>query len=97
MLKRNIDKHTRSAEAKLRILRHIAQHGSITLKSAMGYVAFPDYSFKTPQGAAFAVARIAREMFEDGLITDWLCHGPHGIQITQVGRFVLSKATAEKA
>ena len=58
MSKRNIDKHTRSSEAKLRILRHIAQHGPITLKSAMGYAAFPNYSFKTPQGAAFSVSGI---------------------------------------
>ena len=97
MMKRNIGKHTRSAEAKLRILRHIAHHGPITFKSAMGYVAYPDYSFKTPQGAAFAVSRIAREMFDDGLITEWLCRAPYGIQITQVGRFVLAKANGGKA
>lgn len=92
MSKRNIDKHTRNSEAKLRILRHIAQHGPITLKSSMGYAAFPDYSFKTPQGAAFSVSRIAREMCKDGLITNWMCHRDHGIQITQVGRFVLANA-----
>jgi hypothetical protein len=83
-MKRNFDKHTHIGDAKLRILRHIKQHGPITFKSQMGYVAFPDYNFKTPQGAAFSVSKIANEMFKEGLISDWLCHGS-GIKITAAG------------
>jgi len=49
-MKHNFEKHTHIIETKLRILRHIKKNGPITFKSQMGYAAFPDYNFKTPQG-----------------------------------------------
>lgn len=36
--------------------------------SALGFVAYPGYSFKAPQGAALAVAKLARSMQDRGLI-----------------------------
>lgn len=83
-MKRNIEKHTNIIEAKLRILREIKQNGPIAFKSHMGYAAFPDYNFKTPQGAAFSVSKIANEMKKEKLISDWLCQGA-GINITEAG------------
>lgn len=96
MKRRNLDKHTTNAVAKMRILRHIVLHGPITLKSQMGYVAYPDYSFKSPQAAAFAVARLAAEMHRDKLINQRFCIGD-GVQITQIGRAAIAAAEEMKS
>lgn len=56
--KRNLGKHTDESVIVYRILNEMSQHGSM-LKSAMGRVAYPDYNFKAPQGAAFAIAKVA--------------------------------------
>ena len=70
--KRNVGKHTDAAEAKLNILRFLALHcpdaGRPAAKSTIGYAAYPGYSFKAPQGAAFAVAKLVSELERDALI-----------------------------
>lgn len=74
--KRNIDMHTSADDAKRNILLGLldSKHGAN--KSGLGYMAYPDYSFKAPQGAAFAVAKIARQLEDDKLIqTHYTYHG----------------------
>lgn len=75
--KRNFDKHTDAELAKARItvmldgLYRAAAKGrypSLVGKAALGYCAFPSYSFRAPQGAAFSVAKIVRELERDGLV-----------------------------
>jgi hypothetical protein len=94
---RNIDKHTDADTVKLNILAHLEKHGrngeTLFIKSNLGYAGFPDYDFKAPQGAAFAVARIVREMEDDGLVhyhvrgdINW------GYAITVKGREFLKRA-----
>ena len=59
MMKRNIGKSISAGAAKENILRLLSSGGDLnqpTRKSAIGYAAFPEYNFKTPQGAAFSVA-----------------------------------------
>lgn len=72
MMKRNIGMHTSADDAKKNILAYLAQHcadaSSLASKSTLGYVAYPGYSFKSPQGAAFAVAKIVSELEGDGLV-----------------------------
>jgi hypothetical protein len=63
--KRNIGMHTSADDAKRNILLGLLKSKYGTNKSGLGYLAYPDYSFKAPQGAAFAVAKIARQL-EDG-------------------------------
>lgn len=73
-MKRNIDKHTSVEDAKNNILKGLMR-GHSTKKSGLGYLAFPDYTFKWSQGAAFSVAKIVRGMQQDGLLTlDWSDH-----------------------
>jgi len=73
LYKRNEGKHTSAAEAKRNILLHLHRNGVTDSlagisKSALGFAAFPDYDFARPQGAAFAVAKVVRELEEDGLV-----------------------------
>ena len=42
-------------------------------KSGMGYAAYPDYRIRTPQGAAFSIAKVSRMMLEDKLIAWGRC------------------------
>lgn len=90
-MKRNIDKYTSSDAAKRNILVGLLKGG--TSKSGLGFHAFPDYNFKAPQGAAFAVAKIAKQMEDDGLIkTTYLYHGDeymgYSIKLTEAGRLL---------
>ena len=39
-------------------------------KSFIGFAAFPESKIRTPQGAAFAAARITNEMLSDNLIVE---------------------------
>lgn len=84
----NYDKRTDTATARRLILKGLllfAPH-HCAIKSTLGYLAFPDYHFNSPQAAAFSVAKIARDMREEGLITSsW-----HGWKITQKGRDMLA-------
>ena len=64
-MKRNIGMTTNADHAKENILRFLASGADMnqpTRKSAIGYAAFPGYSFNAPQGAAFSVAALVREM-----------------------------------
>lgn len=73
-MKRNIDMHTPAEAAKRNILTHLARvsrdHRNPSAKAVIGKAAFPEYDFKRPQGAAFAVAKLVRELEDDGLV----CH-----------------------
>jgi hypothetical protein len=74
--KRNVDKETNADVLKLNILAGLVL-GQFTdssrgvSKSELGYMAFPDYNFAWPQGAAFAVAKIARQLSDAGLIRNY--------------------------
>ena len=71
-MKRNLGRHTSAEETKRNILVFLAQHCTdatrLAAKSTIGYAAYPDYSFKAPQGAAFAVAKIVSELEREGLV-----------------------------
>lgn len=78
--KRNLDRHTSAEQAENNILTALSKWGATSGEhcrslSAIGYVAFPGYDFRMPQGAAFAVARIVRSMEKRGLVRyhcdDW--------------------------
>lgn len=89
MMKRNIGMSTSASTAKENILRLLASGGDLnqpTRKSAIGYAAFPDYNFKTPQGAAFSVAALVREMEDDGLVRYASTSYSTGYVITSKGR-----------
>ena len=89
MMKRNIGMSTSASTAKENILRLLASGDDLnqpTRKSAIGYAAFPDYNFKTPQGAAFSVAAIVREMEDDGLVRYASTSYSTGYVITSKGR-----------
>lgn len=66
--KRNIERHTSADDARRNILIGLLASDYGTNKSGLGYFAYPDYIFKAPQGAAFAVAKIARQLEDDKLI-----------------------------
>lgn len=88
-MKRNHDKHTDAGQAKRNILEHCAQYHTSSrapaMKSQLGYAAFPDYQFKAPQGAAFSVAKLVRELEKDGLLHhSWTGHAS-GYYITAKG------------
>lgn len=93
---RNIDKYTTAQEAKSNSLRSLAALRADTLanKSSLGYAAFPGYSFKAPQGAAFAAARLVRELKDEKLVR-WIStsepYSRYGYMITPKGREWLSK------
>jgi hypothetical protein len=70
--RRNIDRHTSAAQVEANILEHLRKH-NITWRdgvplSTLGYVGFPDYDFRWPQGAALAVSRIVRDMTRRGVL-----------------------------
>ena len=88
-MKRNIGKSTSAGAAKENILRLLSSGGDLnqpTRKSAIGYAAFPDYKFKAPQGAAFSVAAIVREMEDDGLVRYASTSYSTGYVLTSKGR-----------
>ena len=70
--RRNVESHTDAATAKRNVLAFLVdarRHQSpVTRKSTLGRAAFPGYAFKQPQGAAFAVAKLARELMDEGLM-----------------------------
>lgn|SRR3546814_735469 len=73
-MKRNYDKYTDEAKARQNILLTLLNNYGCTnslntrRKSELGYIAFPGYRFKAPQGAAFSVAKIVRKMSDEKLI-----------------------------
>lgn len=95
--KRNFDKHTDQDLMRLRILRALKNYGAVTqaphhylLSSGLGYSAYPDYDFKNPQAAAFAVAKVKRQLVTDGFI--W--HRHYGYYITFKGEAHLANLEA---
>lgn len=88
-MKRNIGMTTNADHAKENILRFLASAADMNQparKSAIGYAAFPEYSFKTPQGAAFSVAALVREMEDDGLVRHVSTSYSTGYVLTSTGR-----------
>lgn len=53
--------------AKSRVIRCLKKNGKVRLVD-MAYAVWPDAEFRWPQGAAFAVSKIAYKMREEGLI-----------------------------
>jgi hypothetical protein len=78
-VKRNYDKYTDANTAKLNILNalntgeHFDQNEGLYKKN-LAYVAYPEYNFRSAQGAAFSVAKICRELSNDGLIRLGIYH-----------------------
>lgn len=98
-MKRNIGMSTSASTAKENILCFLASGGDLnqpTRKSAIGYAAFPDYKFNTPQGAAFSVAAIVREMEDDGLVRYASTSYSTGYVITWKGRVAATELRPTK-
>lgn len=101
-IRRNSDLHTSQADSERLVLQVLASptvsgHKVTLPLSALGYAAYPGYSFKAPQGAALAAARLVRSMADRGLI-GW-SPGRHvgtarGYYVQQAGIRVLENAVA---
>lgn len=85
----NVDKHTKQSDAEIRILQ-VLNRCSSAMPSVLGYAAYPDYRFKRPQGAAFAVAKILNSMCEKRLIR----RERQGFSITDAGREIAVSVSA---
>ena len=88
MMKRNIGKSAFAGAAKENILRLLSS-GDLNQpvrKSAIGYAAFPECNFKTPQGAAFSVAALVRKLEDDGLVRYFSTSYSTGYVLTSKGR-----------
>lgn len=99
-IRRNSDLHTSQADSERLVLQVLASptvsgHKVTLPLSALGYAAYPGYSFKAPQGAALAAARLARSMVDRGLI-GWSpggrAGGGRGYYVQQAGIRVLENA-----
>ena len=99
MKKRNIGKATSAEDAKNNILRALGGSDDLNRpfrKSSIGYAAFPDYNFKTPQGAAFSVAALVREMEDDGLVRHVQTVHSTGYMLTTAGRIAAAHLKTPK-
>ena len=69
----NSEDHITLAQAKENLLTWMDRTGICyerpAMMSAMGYAAFPAARFKSPQGAALAVSRLARTLLKEGVLT----------------------------
>ncbi|EGQ8013297.1 hypothetical protein G6355_18140 [Vibrio cholerae] len=71
----NLDRKTSKQDAKVAILTFLKSNGFTKAKgqyarpSQLGYAAFPNYDM-APQGAAFSVQAILRELVSEGII-EW--------------------------
>lgn len=76
------------SEQKRRILASLASvpHDPMRNRgaamSSLAYIAFPDFRFKSPQGAALCISRTVRELMDSG----YLRHCLYGYEITSAGR-----------
>ena len=98
-MKRNIGINTSAADAKEKILRFLesgADMNQPARKSAIGYAAFPEYTFISPQGAAFSVAKLIREMEDDGLVRYVQTVHSTGYMLTTAGRIAAAHLQAPK-
>lgn len=87
--KKNEGMHTQQGEAEIRILRLLSA-GPQTMPSVLGYTAFPDYKFKRPQGAAFAVSKILSGMCDRKLVR----RERRGFSIADAGREMLVQTSS---
>jgi hypothetical protein len=75
----NWDKKSTKTAAKDAIISFMDSNGYtherqlFARPSQLGYAAYPDYDM-TPQGAAFSVQRLLKEMVSDGVI-EWTSQG----------------------
>lgn len=88
--KRNVDKHTDAGVARANIIRaclsaKCTSSQRVMRKAQIGRVAFPDYDFRWPQGAAFAVAKIVSDMEREGLMRWHSDDVTYGFYLTQKG------------
>ena len=72
-IRSNSELHTSQADSERLVLQVLASptvsgHKVTLPLSALAYAAYPGYSFKAPQGAALAAARLARSMADRALI-----------------------------
>lgn len=85
--RRNIDKRIDAATAEANIVAHMRKYGcdrrNPLLLGMIGAAAFPGYSFKSPQGAALAVSRIARGMEDRGILRYGI--EPRGYWLAELG------------
>ena len=84
--RRNLGKRTDSATVEANIVAHMRKHrcgrwNPLNL-STLGEAGFFGYSFKRPQGAAFAVSRIVRDMTQRGVLRPHL--GGHGYYLAEL-------------
>ena len=99
MRKRNAGKTTTAEVAKNNILRALGGGDDLDqpfMKSAIGYAAFLDYNFKAPQGAAFSVAKLVREMEDDGLVRHVPTRHSLGYVLTSKGRVAAAQLQPPK-
>ena len=99
MKKRNIGKATSAEDAKNNILRALGGSDDLNRpfrKSSIGYAAFPEYTFISPQGAAFSVAKSIREMEDDGLVRYASTSYSTGYVLTSKGRIAATELRPTK-
>lgn len=80
------------ADQRRRILQALQLTGKPLSPSAMALVAFPDFTFRSRQGAALAISRTVRGLYDDHLIAAVT----RGYQITDMGRNWLSAVHAQQ-
>lgn len=97
---RNAGFHTAQGVSELLVLQALASTGGGSRQaalplSALGYAAYPGYSFKAPQGAALAAARLVRSM-QDRDLVGWNPGRQRGVargyHLLQAGVQVLKEA-----
>ena len=67
---------------RTRILAALASARNGLSMSSMAYAAFPDFDFRTKQGAALAVCRTVRGLYDDELLRG----ATYGYSITEAGK-----------
>jgi len=100
MMKRNIGMSTSAGAAKENILRLLSSCDDLNQpvrKSAIGYAAFPECNFKTPQGAAFSVAALVRKLEDDGLVRYASSSHSTGYVLTSKGRIAAMELQPPKS
>lgn len=80
------------ADQRRCILQALQLTGKPLSPSAMASVAFPDFTFRSRQGAALAISRTVRGLYDDHLIAAVT----RGYQITDMGRKWLSAVHAKQ-
>lgn len=73
-------------QQRIRILTALARADRLPM-SALAYAAFPDYQFRSPQGAALAVSGTVRSMLNDQLVMS----ARHGYQISSAGQALIAQ------